>query len=81
MKKLYEYPVIFNGIRIVSYSSILVGIWYLMLQDSVSDKSVTKFGEDSWTEYLQQTLALLTASMFFGLAYLDEKVRGFAIAP
>lgn len=80
MQKLYEQPLLFCAIRIAGYTAILVGIWYLMLQDSVSEWSDSKFGEDSWTEYLQQTVLLITAALYFGVAYSDEKVRGFAIA-
>ena len=59
---------------------MLGGIWYLMLLDSLSDRSDEKFGEKSYTEYLQQTFLFLSSIIFLVVAQHDRKVRGFAIA-
>lgn len=59
---------------------MLGGIWYLMLLDSLSDRSDEKFGEKSYTEYLQQTFLFLSSIIFLVVAQYDRKVRGFAIA-
>lgn len=80
MRKLHESPVLFCLLRICVFATMLVGIWYLMLLDSLSDRSDEKFGEKSYTEYLQQTFLLLSSFVFLVIARQDGKVRGFAIA-
>ncbi|MBL7862490.1 MAG: hypothetical protein JNJ65_15095 [Cyclobacteriaceae bacterium] len=80
MRKLHESPILFCLLRICVFATMLAGIWYLMLLDSLSDRSDEKFGEKSYTEYLQQTFLFLSSIIFLVVAQHDRKVRGFAIA-
>lgn len=80
MRKLHESPILFSLLRMSIFATMLAGIWYLMLLDSVSDRSDEKFGEKSYTEYLQQTILFLSSITFLVIARQDNKVRGFAIA-
>ncbi len=79
MKKLYSNPILFTLFKTITYSAILILIWYLMLLDSRSDASLGKFSENSFTEITQELFLLISAVIYGTIAFKFPKVRGLAI--
>ena len=73
--------VLFAFLRLISYTLLLFFAYYMIRLDAMApaNEEGLKFLEDSYTEYAQEIMLLLSGLLYAWLAIRFESVRAFAI--
>lgn len=76
--KQYTRPIAWAFFRVISYGAIMFGISQLIYLDSITITDTGKFGENSYTEWTQEAMLLLSSILFFALGRYDRTITGFS---
>jgi hypothetical protein len=78
IEKHYTRTIAWAIFRVISYGAVMYGISQLIFLDSVTITDTGKFGENSFTEWTQEAMLLLSSILFFTLSRYDRTITGFA---
>jgi hypothetical protein len=76
--KQYTRPIGWALFRVIFYGAVMFGISQLIYLDSVTITDTGKFGENSFTEWTQEVMLLLSSVLFFALGRYDRTITGFS---
>lgn len=69
-------PILGAGIRVIIYAALIVGAVLIIHQDANMVIDGLKFSEQSYTEYLQEIMLLVTGILFLIAGFRQPKVQG-----
>jgi hypothetical protein len=67
--------VLFFTVRIILYAALMVILNFVYIHDAAHITSTGKFGENSWTEIMQESILFITGLIFIAIGRYDKELN------
>jgi hypothetical protein len=74
MKESVKFVLLFT-VRIILYAALMVILNFVYIHDAAHITSTGKFGENSWTEIMQESILFITGLIFIAIGRYDKELN------
>jgi hypothetical protein len=74
MKESVKFVLLFT-VRIILYATLMVILNFVYIHDAAHITSTGKFGENSWTEIMQESILFITGLIFIAIGRYDKELN------